>query len=348
MARVPGRFGDWIRPGRRTSELPCPAGLGNNADSFLIRNAGESVRKLTFIVNPVAGGRRQRAREQPLIRNLCRLAPEAEVLVTERPGQAFEWARERRWDADRIVVAVGGDGTVHEIGGGLIGGRASLAVMAAGSGNDFSKMLDTPDDPAAAVAYFESAEARPCDVGEVRIEHLDGRQSQHYFLNGLGIGYEAVVADAAARARVLRGVARYVVAALWHLVAFRPPVMTMDVSDRKVDGPMFLVAIGNGRCAGGRFYLTPEAVIDDGMFDICYTQTTSIPRLLRRLVAVFGGRHGRFNDIHMTRTDALTATCPEGCMAHADGELLARRATRLEVRVLPGVLPVLVSADNDR
>lgn len=336
------------RADRQASDLPGPKRFGNNAAFLPTGDAGQPVRKLTFIVNPVAGGRRQRAGELPLIRTLRRLAPDAEVLVTERPGQAFEWARERRWDAERVVVAVGGDGTVHEVGGGLIGGRAALAVMAVGSGNDFAKMLETPGDPAAAIEFFQRARARSCDVGEVRIEHVDGRRTRRYFLNGLGIGYEAVVADAAARARVLRGVARYVVAALWHLVAFRPPVMTLDVSGRTVAGPIFLVAVGNGRCAGGGFYLTPDAVIDDGCLDVCYTQTTSVPRLLRRLVAVFRGRHGRFDDIHMTRTDALTATCPAGCMAHADGELLARRATRLEVRVLPGVLPVLVSAGNDR
>lgn len=345
---MPGRSSDAGRLLSTAPDLPGLERFGNNAGFFLIGEAGQSVRKLAFIVNPVAGGRRQRAGELPLIRTLRRLAPDAEVLVTERPGQAFEWARERRWDGERVVVAVGGDGTVHEVGGGLIGGRAALAVMAVGSGNDFAKMLETPAEPAAAIDFFQRTRARSCDVGEVGIEHADGRRTRHYFLNGLGIGYEAVVADAAARARVLRGVARYVVAALWHLVAYRSPALRLDVPGRSISGPMFLVAIGNGRCAGGRFYLTPDAVIDDGCLDVCYTQTTSVPRLLSRLVAVFRGRHGRFDDICMLRAEALTAGCPSGCMAHADGELLARRATRLEVRVLPGVLPVLVSADSDR
>ncbi|MFW5927226.1 MAG: diacylglycerol/lipid kinase family protein [Wenzhouxiangella sp.] len=306
------------------------------------------MRKLTFIVNPVAGGRRQRAGELRLIRQLREAASDAEILVTERPGQALDWARERRWDDERVVVAAGGDGTVHEVGGGLIGGRAALGVLPVGSGNDFAKMLDTPADPGRAVEFFHRAEVRACDVGEVRIGHRDGRQTQHYFLNGLGIGYEAVVADAAARARLLSGAARYVVAALWHLVAYRPPSMTLKLGESTHEGPMFLVAVGNGRCAGGRFYLTPGAVIDDGLLDVCFTQTTAVPKLLRRLLAVFRGRHGRFSDIATERTEALEIACAEGCMAHADGELLARRAVRMEVRVLPGVLPVAVSAGSGR
>lgn len=306
------------------------------------------MRPLTFIVNPIAGGRRQRAGELPLVRELRQSAPGVEVLVTERPGQALDWARERRWDGERVVVAVGGDGTVHEIGSGLVGGRAALGVLPVGSGNDFAKMLDTPANAAAAVDFFRRAGVRACDAGEVRIAHRDGRRTQHYFLNGLGVGYEAVVADAAARARVLRGAARYVVAALWHLVAYRPPTMKLRVGESVLEGPVFLVAVGNGRCAGGRFYLTPDAVIDDGRLDMCYTQTTAVPKLLRRLLAVTGGRHGRFDDVAMQRIEEMEITCPEGCMVHADGELLARRAVGLEVRVLAGVLPVAVSAGSDR
>lgn len=310
------------------------------------------MRKLTFILNPASGGRRQSDGEPPLARQLAALAPDAEVLVTARPGQARAWASERSGEKDRAVIAVGGDGTVHEVGGGLIGGRAVLGVLPVGSGNDFAKVLETPHDLASAVQMFAGAEARACDAGEVIVETAGGRQARHHFVNGLGMGYEAVVADAAARARVLRGFARYLVAALWKLATYRAPSMTVVLNSQSIEGRMFMLAVGNGRCAGGRFYLTPEASISDGLFDVCYTQSTSVLRVLRILPTTLQGRHERFPDVHTTRTKSLEIACPEGCMVHADGELLARRATRLSIRLLPGALRVLGNArmvpDQDR
>ncbi|NEZ05093.1 diacylglycerol kinase family lipid kinase [Wenzhouxiangella sp. XN201] len=293
------------------------------------------MRKVTLIVNPTAG----RGRTARLVEVLQRAqGPDCEVLVTRAPGEARELAGSRRDDTDRVVVAVGGDGTVHEVGGALVGAEAIFGVLPAGSGNDFAKMLAEPPPPESAAEYFASAEVRRCDAGEIRIRHADGRSTQRYFINGVGIGFEAVVADAASRARWLGGSARYIVSAVRRLLTYRAPDAVLRFDGREVAGPLFLVAVGNGRCAGGHFYLTPEAAIDDGLFDICFTTTRSIPRLLRRLPAALRGRHLAFDDIELERSQAMQLQCPDGCMIHADGELLARNAVEVEVDILPGAL----------
>ncbi len=297
------------------------------------------MRKLTFIVNPAAGPCRRRT--QQLFDRLCDLCPNDEVLATETPGQARRWAAERAGHENLAVIAVGGDGTVHEVGNGLIGGRAMLGVLPVGSGNDFAKMLTSPHDPEGAVAWFRDADHRFCDVGEVTLTRADGGRERHRFINGLGLGLEAVVANSARNARYLKGFARYLAAALWHLPTYKPPHMQIRGDAGACSGRQFLVAIGNGCCAGGRFRLTPDARIDDGLLDVCRVDTLSRLRLLRILPTVLSGRHTRFHDVRMSQVASIDIDCPDGCMVHADGEVLAGDAVEIRVRVLPGILPLL-------
>ncbi len=263
------------------------------------------------------------------------------MLVTESAGQARQWATERAGCENLAVIAVGGDGTVHEVGSGLVGGRAMLGVLPVGSGNDFAKMLSSPRDPERAVAWFRRAEHRFSDVGEVTITRADGSRTRHHFINGLGLGLEAVVADSARKARYLKGFARYLAAALWNLATYTPPRMQIMDDAGEFSGRQFLVAIGNGCCAGGRFRLTPAARIDDGLLDVCRVDSLSRWRLLRILPTVLSGRHVRFEEVRMSQVAAININCPDGCMVHADGEVLAGDAVEIRVRVKAGTLPVL-------
>lgn len=296
------------------------------------------MRELSFLINPAAGSA---GRWQRVAASLKQLRPEAEVLVARQPGDLFNWARERRDAIDQVVVGVGGDGTVHQVGNGLLGGQAIFGVYAAGTGNDFAKMLDVPGELEAAVSFFESARPRPCDVGRVEIEHVDGAVTNACFINSLGLGLEALIADTAARARLLRGFSRYLVAAMWRALGHRPQLMRLAHEGFEIEQRQFLVAVGNGCCAGGRFRLFPQARIDDGLFDLVWVDSDSRLRLLRILPTVLTGGHLRFSDVHHDRVRQVAVYCAAGCAVHADGEVLARKARAVRVRVLPGALQVL-------
>ncbi len=288
----------------------------------------------------MAGGRHDR-RDHPLAKPLQRRYPDAEIVQTSAPGDARRLAHDRAMDGDAVVVAIGGDGTVHEVADALVGGRASMAVLAWGSGNDFARMLESPRQLDAALDWWERSEPRSCDVGQVRLETRTGRHLQAHFINSLGIGFEAEVALRASRARIFRGFSRYLVAAMIHLLRYRPPQMRVRYGETTVDAPQFLIALGNGRSAGGGFLLTPEAHIDDGLLDLCRADDLPLHRLLRILPSVMRGTHQRFDGVHADRVRAISIDCPEGCGLHADGEHLAHDAVRIEVRVLPGALRLL-------
>jgi YegS/Rv2252/BmrU family lipid kinase len=298
------------------------------------------MRGLSFIVNPVSGNRRRR-RDQNFIERRVRACPNAEWLPTQQPGDARALARARRMRPDRVVVAVGGDGTVHDVARGLIGGRALLGVLPLGSGNDFARMLEHPRRAAEMLDWLCAAEPRLFDVGRIRLTETQGSTTEHHFINSLGIGFEAEVAQRASRVRWLRGVARYLVAAVLELPGYRAPLMALSFNDQQLEQRQFLVALGNGRWAGGGFQLSPKARIDDGLLELTRADDLPLWRLLTILPRVFSGSHLDCRGIHADRVERIRIDCPEGCRVHGDGEILARRATSIDITVLPGALRVL-------
>lgn len=296
------------------------------------------MRKLCFLINPNADSGRRWGR---LAAEIAELRPQAEVLVARHAGDLHQWARQRRDAGDLAVIAVGGDGTAHLVGNGLIGGRVPMGLYAAGTGNDFAKMLTVPKGLEQALSFFESAVPRPSDVGRIKIHHLDGAVTEGYFINSLGVGLEAQIAESAARARLLRGFSRYLVAALRHLLTYRPPSMRLVYDDIELEQQQFLVAVGNGCCAGGSFRLFPRARIDDGLFELVWADTRSRMRLLRILPTALKGGHLRFPEIRASQVSELTIECAAGCAVHADGEVLAGKARHVRVDVLANALQML-------
>lgn len=295
---------------------------------------------ISFIVNPVAGGRSGRLQDQ-LLEDIRFRFPDAECLLTSASGEAEQLARARRDLDSQRVIAVGGDGTVSEVGRGLVGGRATLGVIPLGSGNDFARMLGMPTDTGAALLHLAQARAMPCDVGRVRIRHADDTAIETHFINSLGLGFEAEVADRAARARWCKGFWRYLVAALRLLPVYRAPRMRLAYDDQCIDAPQFLLALGNGRWAGGGFMLTPKAELDDGWLELTRADALPLWRLLTIFPRVFSGRHLGCRGVHADRVRSIRIECPAACMVHGDGEILARHALEIEVELLPGALQVL-------
>lgn len=295
------------------------------------------MRSQTYILNPRAG-RRGRHRCRLLTEYLRRTAPRAEVLQTVTSGEAGQLAAARRDDAGRVVIAVGGDGTVHEVGCGLVGGAAALGVLPVGSGNDFASMVQVPAAVEQAPDFFDRVPLRRCDVGRVEWGDADGVTDQAHFLNSLGLAFEGRVAARARRFGWVPGRLRYLCALLAELPGFRAPQLEMTFADQDVATRQFLVAIGNGRRAGGGFLLNPCAELDDGLLDVCRADALPLYRLLGILPSVFRGHHGRHAGVHQARCRELQLRASPSTTLHADGEILSDSLVHLRVCVVPGAL----------
>ncbi len=298
-----------------------------------------------FILNPAARLGAAARQETALRRAIENAGLDAVCVCTRAPRHAVTLAQELAEKAD-AVVAVGGDGTVHEVAEGLVahGKGIPLGVVGLGTGNDFARMLGLPQG-LRAVAALETARVVRADYGVVAWEEAD--QTHHgFFCNGLGAGFDARVAVAAPRYKRLPGVGGYLVAVLDTLTRWQAPHATLALDGvTRFDAPLLLAAIGNGTTAGGGFVLTPEARIADGRLDVCVIRDLPRHQILRLLPQALRGLHGRSAAVQMATFQMLELHTAAPVAIHADGEVLTTATQHLRVHVVAGALPVLAGAE---
>ncbi len=296
--------------------------------------------KVTLVVNPTAG--RGRAKEQSVRAEaqFRELGVEVDVVHTRMRGDGKVLAAEGGRTCD-VVVAFGGDGTVHEVAAGLYasGATAALAVVPVGSGNDFAKALSMPLDVSEAVRVIADSRTRAIDLGEVRAT-AGGAVVRGVFVNAVGFGFDSVVAERAGRSRKMRGVAGYLLVALRALASWRDVEMNISAGGWQQQGLTMLATAGNGTCSGGGFYLTPLARPDDGLLDLCVVRPSRLPALIMLMVRIMRGRHLDHDRVTYRKVDRVTIESGTLLPVHVDGEILTKAASRLDIEVLPGVLRV--------
>lgn len=302
--------------------------------------------RYTFILNPAAGhgaaGRKRRAVEAAVAAS----GLDAELQTTAGPGHAVELAHAAA-QAGHAVVAVGGDGTVQEVSTGVIasGHAVPFGVVPLGTGNDFVKMVGMPRTPQAAVAALQQATPQRVDYGRVRWWDESGPGTAT-FLNAVGIGFDARVADAVAAYKFLPGVASYLAAVFKTLRLWQTPAVRVRVEQNGTahtyEGSLLLTTAGNGTCSGGGFYLTPDASISDGVFDVCVIEGISTARIFQLIPLALFGKHTGAGEVHMHRAEHVSVESDLPLPVHVDGELVTRGTRRLEVEIVPGGLTVLM------
>jgi YegS/Rv2252/BmrU family lipid kinase len=291
------------------------------------------------ILNPMAG-RGAAARAWPAVRAVLEGAgATVQLAETARRGEAVGLAEAASGAGWPAVVAMGGDGTVHEVANGLLrasgGGvtAAALGIVAVGSGNDFALLAGVPRDPAQAARRIAAGAERRVDAGRV---------GDRWFTNGVGVGLDARVAIEANRNRRLRGIGIYLWALARVLRSFRPPVVRVEIDGGEVmERPLTLVTVGNGGRHGGGFWICPDARIDDGLLDVCVCDGLGRLRILRFLPKTIRGTHVGESCVHMRTARRVRISSDTPLPVHADGEILFEDARELEIEIAPGRLRLL-------
>jgi diacylglycerol kinase (ATP) len=271
------------------------------------------------------------------------------LVATERRGHATELAQAAAEEGWPAIVAVGGDGAVHEVANGLMraageGRSAPMGIIPVGSGNDFVKMLGiAAHRPLDAVRRIVAAEPRGVDIGRVS-RHVSGNgpAGVWYFTNGIGVGFDAQVATHARGIQRLRGVAIYAWAVMKTLRHLRSPRIQVLVDGREVaDRALVLTTVSNGPCHGGSFWLCPGARVDDGVLDILIADARSLPGVLVLVPLVLAGKHLGKRGVELHRGSHVEVRSDEALPIHADGEIVAEWVRELIIDILPGRLTVL-------
>ena len=246
----------------------------------------------------------------------------------------------------RCVVAVGGDGTVHDVANGLLrqatgGGGAQhaaplLGVVPIGTGNDFAKLVGVyRHAPVPAVRRLVTARTAAFDIGHVLDE---------YFVNSAGIGFGAEVVRVRNATPGLSGFLSYLVPVFRAFARFRPPRLDVRASGFRETGYMMMVEICNGTTAGGSYRFAPAALPGDGRLDVCVVRRVSLARFLLAIPRVMRGTHGTMREVALFQTRRITLRSLDGPLVlHLDGELREPATRECTVRVEPGRLNVLVA-----
>jgi diacylglycerol kinase (ATP) len=292
--------------------------------------------EFTFVMNPMAAKGAAKKIDTIVERLLPGFGSTYEIVRTERPGHATEIAREAQ---SRVVVAVGGDGTINEVVNGLVATGKVLGIIPAGSGNDFIKSAGIPKDILKSIGILRSAKARQIDLGTVACGTQQAGSMNYapkrYFVNGVGIGFDGQVAWRVSQSKHLRGTLAYFVAVLKTLNNYDSPEFSIALDDVVSKGRKLLLATGNGKCAGGGFYLTPEAAIDDGWLDTCAIEDVPVRRILRLIPAVMSGKPLSHPAVSYARAKKIRVESPQKFYVHADGEVVGHNVSGVVMEVVP-------------
>lgn len=283
-----------------------------------------------LVINPVSGrgGRRpnEASRRVALAKGLAASAGcDVEIAVTTGPGQAAGLARELAGTVD-VVMAWGGDGTVNEVAGALIGTKIALGIVPSGSGDGLARSLGLPLDVAQAFSVAIQGSSRAIDVA-----YLAGR----HFLNVAGIGFDAVVGRAF-NTRRRGGAFGYAELGFRTVWSYRPVHYRLQLEREVDEGRRFLVAFGNGRQYGNGLLLAPDADLEDGWLEVVIVDDGSPLRQLWRARRLAFGPRRPAQGVRRLRVRDASVT-GDTLICHVDGETFEEYGT-VGVAVRPKAL----------
>ena len=296
------------------------------------------MRHAHVILNPAAGrGAARRARD-PVARAFREQGWAVELVETGAPGEGTALARAAAAAGATHVIAVGGDGIVHEVANGMIaaGSDAALGVVPVGSGNDFAKLVGTyRHGVARAVARLVTARIQRFDAGRVN--------GAEYFVNTMGFGFGPAVVERRNATAHLKGFLSYLVPIFRTFAGFAPPRLEIRAAEFWETGYVMLVEVCNGTTAGGSYRFAPQAAASDGRLDVCVVRRVSLPGFLSLLPRVMRGTHGGTRQVALFRTREVTVRSDQPLLMHLDGEL-RRGAQECTVRIEPARFNALVAS----
>lgn len=295
-------------------------------------------KKAKIIVNPAAN-HEETAKIVGNVEQFFKNKLDFDLALTSKPKEAISISGDLKgYD---LVIAVGGDGTSHEVVNGLAlsdNRETAIGFLPTGSGNDFARMLGISSDFPKACEQILNGKTKLVDIGKV---------NDTYYNNSLGIGFDARVAATAAEMKKVSsrtGLLLYL-SALFHILF--NDYYCHDISFKYDDGDwvdkkVVMMAANIGITYGGGFHITPHAINDDGLLDVCYVDELPVLEVMLRVPFVIPGKHEWMKPFHSFRVRKLTVRSEKELPVQADGETFSAKV--LEIEVVPKALKVVIGS----
>lgn len=298
--------------------------------------------KTELIINLTAGGGKPRSHLKTIFKYLKENGFNFKVSYTSHHGEAIELARKAADKGMDLIVSIGGDGTVNEIVNGIMKSKnnPSLGIIPLGWANDFIKSVNIPSDITQACQILVQGKIKEIDVGIIN--------EKIYFANICGVGFDAEVAQLANQMkskhpnlRILSAFV-YVFATVKKLLSpFGYHHVKIKLNGQKIHSKILFIAIGNGKFYGGRFKITPRAILDDGLLEICLVEEMGRFKYLSIIPKVFKGTHASIKGISFYRAKEVVIESSETILAQVSGEVIEGQK-KFTITLLPKRLKLIV------
>jgi diacylglycerol kinase (ATP) len=298
-------------------------------------------KKWVFIINPIAGNGYALSLADKIGVMIRKYNLDAELVYTTGRGHAAALSKQYADNGYSFIISVGGDGTINEIAAPLIFKKdIVIGIIGAGTGNDFIQVTGFP-------GRFEDKDWEMFFKGNVIAMDV-GQCNDKIFLNGMGLGFDAqVAAENYTEPGAVKpgGKSKYIWHILKTLLFFKEKKMTVISGGKTHETDCFINTIANGRRFAGGFYLTPEAIANDGLLDVCSIKKLTLPQRFNILLKVPKGTHITDPKVNYYQTDKLSLEFPSEVPFHVDGELYF--AKHFEISALPGALNIIYNPGGD-
>jgi YegS/Rv2252/BmrU family lipid kinase len=306
--------------------------------------------KWMVVVNPNAGHGKGKKDWKQISSLLKSKGIEYDFCFTERPFHAIELTTKALSGGFRKFIGVGGDGTMNEIINGIYGQNEiptndiTVATITVGTGNDWGRMFNMPTDYEKAVEIIKKEVTTIHDAG-ILWYHKGDKKEKRYFINIAGMGFDALVVKRTNRQKEKgrKGKAIYMWNLLMSLFAYRNIHTEVEIDGRKVSNNTFTISLGIGKYSGGGMMQTPNAVHDDGLFDITIIKRMRKGEIIRNLKRLYDGSIYDHPKIEWYRGENIKINSDPVIHVEADGESLGH--SPIEFLIIPKSIKVVINPD---
>lgn len=302
--------------------------------------------KYLYIINPAAGkGKGITAKN--VIDDFHKINKiQYTIVLTETPKHATKIAKENLRSFSHII-AVGGDGTINEVINGIANTNDVIfSVLPIGTGNDLIKSMNFPNDIKKSLEILHNKVKNKIILADLGLLEYSEKESSnvksHYFINCLGIGFDAYVGFINSANKMLSGVTSYVIAVLKALYKFKMIDSSIIFDNEEIKGKKLMLTVGKGISSGGGFYLTPNAVLDDNYLDISIFDKVSRFRLLQVLPKALVNKLQNVKEAGMYKTKCLQISLEEPYYVHCDGEIISEVLESAKISCVENGIKLLV------
>jgi len=297
-----------------------------------------------LIVNPTAGAGRT-AKKWPYIKALLKnTGLRFEHDITVAPGHAIELAKSAVNKGYKLVVSVGGDGTINEIVNGIYATGdmkdVELGIIGTGTGSDYIRTIGVSKYYQESCHHLMNPMKKSVDLGLVEFT-ANGQPAKRIFANFAGLGFDAEVVKATTRKfKNFGGKPAYLMGLLSTFATYKNRNIHITMNGQSEDRKVCTIVMSNGKYGGGSMLLAPDADPSDGLFDVIIIGDVTKPDLLRSLPRIYKGTHLTHPKVTVRRTNLITISSDEPMAIQADGDLVGEAPARFTV--LPSALNILV------